>query len=72
MVTSVYSQSISDSGQQIITKSQCHLQNGQHIFISVALWQVKFGEILKSVWLLLICLLHTLIGYGIRLEQKVK
>ena len=39
----------SDSGHQIITKLQCNLQNGQRIFKYIALWQVKFENILEPL-----------------------
>ena len=44
----VHGQWFSDSGHQIITKSQCSLHNGQWIFKFISLWQVKFGKIIKS------------------------
>ena len=46
---SVHGQWFSDSSYQIITKLQCNLQNGQWIFKSIALWQVKCGKIIEPL-----------------------
>ena len=41
----------SDLGHQIITKLQYTLQNGQSIFKSIAMWQIKFGKILEPLFI---------------------